>query len=264
MRIFIFIFTLTFTLCANDLVSIKKSGKIRIGVLDYSEFSNTSQTNLKFEDLEKALALRIAKELLGDPKQAELIVIESKDRIPFLKNNKIDIAIAGLTVTKDKKDEIDFSLPYFFGNTAVLTKRGYPLSLINIKDKKIAIPKNSSAMNSVEGFDFKRIECEESIECFKLLENDKVDGYIDDDLTLIEYSMNNDKYEIPLQKIGKSDFLAVGMDKENVELLNAINKILIRLSQNGYLEELYNTLVEPLKSSSLIKFKLNDIYQMYE
>lgn len=264
MRIFVFIFTISLSLFANNLATIKNQGKIRIGVLDYSQFQNVSQTNLRFEDLEKSLAKQIAKELLGSNLKLELIVIKAEDRISSLENNKIDLAIAGLTVTKDKKEKIEFSLPYFFGNTAVLTKRGYPLSLINLKDKILAIPTNSSAMNSVEGFDFKRVECKESKECFQLLEDDKVDGYIDDDLTLIEFTLSNDKYEIPLQKIGKSDLLAIGIAKGNNDLLNAVNKVLIQLSKNGYLEQLYNNLVEPLKSNSLIKFKLNDIYQMYE
>lgn len=264
MRIIFFILAFYISLMANDLQAIKKSGKIRVGVLDYSQFDNISQTNARFEKLERSLAKKIAQELLGSEQAADLVVINLKNRILDLVDNKIDLSISGLTVTKDKKEHIELSLPYFFGNTAILTKRGDPVSLINLKDKRLAIPQNSSATNSVEGFDFQRVECEQSKDCLKLLQDGQVDGYIDDDLTLIEYKMSDTRYEISIKKIGKSDFLAIGVSKGNTKLLDAVNEILIKLGKDGYLEALYNELIQPLNDNSLAKFRLNGVYEMYE
>ena len=56
--------------------------------------------------------------------------------IPALQTGKIDVIAAGLTINDERKQQVDFSAPYYDANQAVLVKVGADVKITNIEDMK--------------------------------------------------------------------------------------------------------------------------------
>ncbi|MDU6524708.1 MAG: transporter substrate-binding domain-containing protein, partial [Enterococcus sp.] len=78
------------------------------------------------------IAKAITKEILGKDGKAEFVEVTSKTRIPLLKNGNIDAIIATMTITEDRKKQVDFSDIYFDAGQSLLVKKGSHIK--DIKD----------------------------------------------------------------------------------------------------------------------------------
>jgi polar amino acid transport system substrate-binding protein len=59
--------------------------------------------------------------------------------IPALNANKIDMVYAGMTITDERKEKVNFSKPYWTVNQMVVTKEGSPITLDQVKSGKAKI-----------------------------------------------------------------------------------------------------------------------------
>jgi len=59
--------------------------------------------------------------------------------IPALNANKIDMVYAGMTITDERKEKVNFSKPYWTVNQMVVTKEGSPVTLDQVKTGKAKI-----------------------------------------------------------------------------------------------------------------------------
>ncbi len=97
---------------ARTLDEIKKSGKIKIGVFsDKNPFGYVDE-NGKVQGYDVYFAKRIAKDLLGSEDAVDFVYVEAASRVEYLKSAKVDITLANFTVTDERKEQVDFALPY--------------------------------------------------------------------------------------------------------------------------------------------------------
>lgn len=259
---FIFLALSNIFLNAKSFEEIKKENKIRIGVIDYSMLPGISLTNQRFQMFEHELAKKLAQELLGNEKAADLVIVSpNEERIVDLLEAKVDVLLAALSINEERKKIIGLSLPYFFTNTAFLTKKGSKtIKLSDLSKKKLGVAPDSTAEVSLEKFDYIKVPCNPE-ECFNLLKDEKIDAYVDDDLTLYEFEARDPRYEISIKRVGKTVFFALGVNKKDKDLLSALDDALIKLARSGYLENLYNEQLKPLHQTESSKFLLDTLYQ---
>src|SRR2546425_13218235 len=90
---------------------VKKRGKLIAGVkTDFPPFGtiDASGRNVGFN---ADVAHRFAQALFNDANQVELVAVTSGNRIPFLQSGKIDIIIATVTITDERRQVVEFSEP---------------------------------------------------------------------------------------------------------------------------------------------------------
>jgi polar amino acid transport system substrate-binding protein len=69
------------------------------------------------------MAREIAKDLLGDPKKVEFVVVQSDGRFPAALSGKIDFGLCSTTITGDRAARIAFTRPYLdTGNSVIVRK----------------------------------------------------------------------------------------------------------------------------------------------
>lgn len=107
----------------NAMAELKKKGKIVVGTASgYFPFEMTDKKGeLVGFDIDVAKA--IAKELGA---QVEFQNYAFSGLIPALQAKKVDIVIAGLTITDKRKEAVDFSDTYFKSGQALLINKKYP------------------------------------------------------------------------------------------------------------------------------------------
>jgi polar amino acid transport system substrate-binding protein len=138
-NVFLLLLTLSFWTTSHltaqdDLLSMRTAGVVRIGVKAHAPpFSEKIDERLVGFDVSIAQAIASYLEL-----ELELVPLGSSQRIPFLKENKVDLILATMTVTRSREKQVDFSTPYFEdGQSLLCLKSGAIQSYQDLKDKVV-------------------------------------------------------------------------------------------------------------------------------
>lgn len=168
--------------------------------------------------------------------------------IPAMQANQLDVAIAGMSITEERKKIVDFSEPYFDAGITIVVKKGDTSIKTpeDLKGKKVAVKKGTSgasyAMENAGKFGFEAVQFNDSPSMFQEVANGNADALIEDypvisyaiaqsnlDLETVGERLNDDKYGIAVLK------------GENDDLLEKINKGLSNLKDSGKYDEILNT-----------------------
>src|SRR2546430_12124361 len=107
----------------STLETVKKRGRLIAGVkTDFPPFGTVDAAG-KNVGFDVDVAHRFAKALFDDEQQVELVAVTSGNRIPFLQSGKIDIIIATVTITDERRQVVEFSEPYFLSGSLLLVPR---------------------------------------------------------------------------------------------------------------------------------------------
>lgn len=266
--LFCIIFALCSSVFAGSLEQIRSAGVVKIGVRDgRPPFSDEKSGN--FEGFEINLADAIAKSIFGDKRgRVEFVPLNASDRISALQNDKVDLAVATITITQDRKRQIDFSYPYFSMSLGVLTRKSDGIkSIDDLSNKKVLVEGSGT---TAENFLYKNkirnlIHCSITTECYDMLKQGKADAYVNDNLIVLAYSIIDDNLEVAIQNLGNPEFLGIGVRKGNTELLDLINKELVTLSKQGFFERSYDETFKPFYQGAADKkyFLLDGLYAIF-
>ena len=176
---------------------------------------------------------RAVAQKLGKGFQAETVDFDSV--IPAVISGKADLAAAGITITEDRKKNVDFSIPYVKTGIVVISKKSNPFKdVAQLKGKKIGVQGGTTSETYVlEQLKQEPDRSRSPAEACAALKSGRVDFVISD----IDPAKNCVKGEQDLQL---SDFItseeyAVAIRKGQPELLAAINATIAELKQNGKL-----------------------------
>ncbi len=266
----IFIFCALFGCLAwgNSLSQIKSDGVIRIGTApDVPPFSKL--VDGKFEGFEISFARELANNLFKNKKgRVEFVSIPSSKRVSVLQDNKVDLVISTFSVTPERKKYIDFSTPYFSTDTAILTrKKDGVINMDSLKNKKIIVQEGTVAydkLKKVGGYEL--VLCESEGDCYRKLKNNEGDGVINDNTILLAYTIMDSDVELGVKTYGRSDMIAIGVQKGNKELLNFVNSQVLKLSSQGFFKKAFNDELNPFYKGKADKkyFLLDDFYNILQ
>ena len=108
----------------STMAQIAQRGKIVIGVkYDQPLFGLLDPVTKKLDGFDIALGKEIAKALGLREDQIEFVEAVSANRIPFLQEDKVDLVIATMTITAERKQQIEFSRPYYLAGQSILVKK---------------------------------------------------------------------------------------------------------------------------------------------
>lgn len=227
------ILTLILMGCGKE---IEKSKPLIVGTNpEFAPFEYMDGDKIKGFDVE--LIGEIAKKLGKDIKFKS---IQFDGLLPNLQSKKIDIIIAGLTATEERKKHVSFSKPYYVSQQSCIVKEGNSKILEDYKGKKIGvvlgytgdvfISKDSSYL--VTRFS-------QASAAILALKASKVDAVILDEQPAKEYTTQNKNLEYFNIDAGKEEY-SIAVNKENIELCTKIDEALEELKSDGTYQKLYS------------------------
>ena len=172
---------------------------------------------------------------LGKDFQAETVDFDSV--IPAVISGKADLAAAGITITEDRKKNVDFSIPYVKTGIVVIYKKANPYTSVDqLKGKKIGVQGGTTSETFVlEQLKQEPERTKSPAEAVAALKSGRVDFVIAD----IDPAKNCVKGEADL---ALSDFItseeyAIAIRKGQPELLKTINETIAALKADGRLDQ---------------------------
>ena len=183
-------------------------------------------------DIARETALSLGKELVIKDVSFDFIINE-------IKSGKSDIGAAGMSITKERLEEVDFSVEYAVSNQVVIVPMDSKITSIDqISNQRIAVQLGTVADSYVnENYkDATVIRQKKYLSMVEDLKAGKVDLIIMDLLPASEIVKSNDGLKI-LDEYLFTDKYGMAIKKGNKELLDKVNDVLTRLMSEGKIEE---------------------------
>ena len=162
-------------------------------------------------------------------------------------NGKNDLIISAVTITDDRKKEMDFSEPYFESTNYIAVPQDSEItSLEDLKGKIVSVQEGTTgdeALTEFLGKDYKDIKrFKGTPEAFLELRNDKADAAVADSGVVGNYVKNNPEANLKIIKDDgfPKEFYGVAVTKGNTELLEKINSGLQKIKDNGEYDNVYS------------------------
>ncbi len=227
-------------------------------IILFSFYSTNSQTNLKWAadaesnapyifinpnnnteliGFELEIAETIAKELKLESK---FVQNQWDGLIPGLYRGDYDIAINGLEITEDRKEVVNFSIPYYVTYEQLIVMAGnYEINNLNdCKGKKVGALKASLAERILLDFGgINVVTYEGEINAILDMENGRIDAVLCDAPIALYYASWNKKFRLPKEQIGKVEY-GIAIKKDDFNRLALINQTLSNLINSGKLRNI--------------------------
>lgn len=232
--------TLLFAGCSssNDkgsIAAIKKKGKIVVGTASgYYPFEMVDKQGVLVGydiDVAKALAKELGVEV-------EFQNYAFSGLIPALQSNKVDIVIAGMTITDKRKEAVDFSDPYFASGQALLVNKKYPnvktwqdldkpgnviaVSMGTTAEQTAATMFKNAAVKKFEGSALAGLE----------VLNGKATAVVHEVPWVAIYNKQNPDTTYPVLETFTTENLGIATNKGNPEMVEFLNKFLKKYKES--------------------------------
>ena len=179
---------------------------------------------------------RAVAERMGKEFQCETVDFDSV--IPAVVSGKADLAAAGITITEDRKKNVDFSIPYVKTGIVVIYKKSNPFKdAAQLKGKKIGVQAGTTSETYVlEQLKQEPERSRSPAEAVAGLKSGRVEFVIAD----IDPAKNCVKGEadLALSDFVTSEEYAVAIRKGQPDLLKAIDATITELKSSGKLAQI--------------------------
>jgi ABC-type amino acid transport substrate-binding protein len=210
---------------SNELVMVTEAG---FAPYEYYE-------NGKIVGVDIAISKDIAKAM-----NRKLVVkdIAFDSIINEINSGKADFAAAGISITEERKKQVDFTIEYAVSNQVVVVRKDSTLGLQDLNGKRISVQLGTTA-DSYATDNYKSatiIRQKKYLSSAEDVKNNKADCIIMDSLPAQKLVAENSELKI-VDGILFTDSYGMIVKKGNTKLLNEINKVLKEDMNNGKIIE---------------------------
>ncbi|MDX2760347.1 transporter substrate-binding domain-containing protein [Streptomyces europaeiscabiei] len=171
----------------------------------------------------------------------------------FLNSGECDLAAAGMTITDERKKNVDFSDPYFEATQAVLAAKKTDIrSFADLKGKKVGTQAQTTGEDYAKSQGLDPVSFESSDAVLNGLRAGQVDAVVID-YPVVQGWLKNadlaDAYAVA-EQVNTGEEYGITVKKGNTKLLAAINKALADAKSDGTYKKLYEQWIGPYDESA--------------
>ncbi|MFZ5968095.1 MAG: amino acid ABC transporter substrate-binding protein [Bacillota bacterium] len=218
---------------ANLLEKIQAEGKIRIGTEGtYAPFTFHDETG-KLTGFDVEIAEEIAKRL---GVEAEFIETKWDGMFAGLDAKRFDAVVNEVTIRADRQEKYDFSDPYIVSKAVLIVHEDNETikTFADLKDKKSGQSLTSNLAEIAKSNGANIVQVDGFNQAIDLLTSNRIDATINDSLSFLDFKKQ--KPDAPIKVVdalNTQDQNAILFNKDNEELVNAVNKALSDMKQDG-------------------------------
>lgn len=225
------------------LKKIEDNDKIVFGVkMDTRLFGLKNTATGEVEGLDIDIAKAMAKEILGDENKIEFKEVNTKTRIPLLENGDVDVVIATMVITDERKKIVDFTDDYFKGGQSLLVEKGSDIKGIeDLGGKKVITVKGATSGDLIRERvpDAQVLEFDTYFDAFSALKSGQGDTLTTDDAILYGMADEDPNYTLVGGTL-TDDAYGMAVRKGNEDLVAELNNALKKLKESGEYDEIYS------------------------
>ncbi len=180
----------------------------------------------------------------------EYVPVSSEERIPFLREGKVDVVVASMTQTRTREEQVDFTVPYFQDGESLLVANDSPVKTYqDLAGVQVGVEAGTTAITYLKQVapEAKLVEYPDSIALRKALE-DGTETVISTDLLLLigmrKLCKTPSAYRIAGQRFTTEPY-AMAVPQDQSKWRNAINHSLLEIWEDGTWQKCASTWFGP-------------------
>ena len=224
---------------------IQKRGKLIVAVRnDLPLFGYFDPKTSQYEGFDIDLAKEFARALFGQPDRVEFKAANARTRIPMVKEDVADMALATITITPERALEVDFSDVYFVTGPAVATLKDVSnyKRLEDFAGKTLAVT-TGSVYEKVLKEKYPKINVAliaTHAEILQAMRARRVDGIVSDETNIQSMMKFDPTLVIAVPAFEPKSKYGVAIRKGRADVLQFVNGVLREIKANGRWKEIYS------------------------
>lgn len=180
--------------------------------------------------------IKIAKQI-GDDNGATAKIenMEFDSLLIALENGQVDAVIAGMSITDERKEAVDFSVPYYAATQVMIVREDSDIAKASdMEGKSIAVIQGYTGEECVKELGYPYEAFKKGTETILELTNGKCDVVVLDSATAQKYVKDNTGLKIveDAEAFGNEEY-GIAVKKGNTELLDKINASVQKMLDDG-------------------------------
>lgn len=231
---------------ARTVEEIKQSGKIVIGVFSDKKPFGYVDSNGDYQGYDVYFGNRIAKDL---GVEVEYVPVEAASRVEYLVSNKVDIILANFTVTEERKEKVDFTLPYMKVALGVVSPdKALITDVEDLKGKTLIVCKGTTAETFfTENYpEVNLLKFDQYSEAYNALLDGRGDALSTDNTEVLAWAIENEGFSVGIESLGNIDTIAGAVQKGNQDLLDWLNNKIVELGKENFFHADYEETLAPV------------------
>ncbi|WBT08459.1 glutamate ABC transporter substrate-binding protein [Corynebacterium sp. SCR221107] len=222
-------------------------GRLIVGI-DQSQYllSFREPSTGAIKGFEVDIARQIARDIFGDPNKVEFRFVDSSNWLKSIEDEKIDLAIRGISITRDRQDQVFFSASYLTGQTRMLVEKNTGIdSIDDLAGGTACVTSGSTGQQRTRARapETDLLVANSAADCLVALQQGQVQAIISDDTILSGMVAQDPFTEIVGDPLGTESYgIAIakpGTRHDTDGLIRQVNSTLERLTSDRTWAGLY-------------------------
>lgn len=227
----------------SAMARLAASGRLTVGVKGDQPGFGAKDASGKLDGFDVAVGREIAKALGLRDEQVTFIDVTSSTRTQALNDGKVDLVIATMTITEARRQEVEFSRPYFLAGQSLLVQRDNTSirSVADLNGRKACSVTGSTSATTVRerAPQVELLSLDGYAACVTALKEGRVEAVTTDDAVLSGFA----KADASLKLVGGTftqEPYGVAAKKGQSELATFVSGVVTSMLQDGRWERLYS------------------------
>jgi polar amino acid transport system substrate-binding protein len=224
------------------VASIRARGRLRVGLdIGSNLLSFRDPISGEITGFDVDVAGEVARDIFGTPSQVEYRILSSAERIAALENSEVDVVVKTMTITCDRRKEVNFSTVYLDAAQRILASRDSPITKpADLTGKRVCVAKGTTSLRRLREIAPPPIVVEvvNWADCLVALQQRQVDAVSTDDSILAGLVSQDPYLHIVGPNMGTQPY-GIGTKLDNVGLVRFVNGTLERIRRDGTWNTLY-------------------------
>lgn len=221
---------------------IRDRGRLLVGLdVGSNLFSFRDPISGEITGFDVDIAGEVARDIFGSPAAVEYRILSSADRITALQKNTVDIVVKTMTMTCERRKQVNFSTAYFIAYQRILTMRQSDIARpADLSGRRVCVARGTTSLQRVQ-----QITPPPTVvavvtwsDCLVAMQQREVDAVSTDDSILAGLVSQDPYLHIVGPNMGEEPY-GIGVNLANTGLVRFVNGTLERIRADGTWDILY-------------------------
>jgi polar amino acid transport system substrate-binding protein len=224
------------------VANIRARGRLIVGLdIGSNLFSFRDPITGEIVGFDVDIAGEVARDIFGNPAQVEYRILSSDERVTALQKGEVDAVVKTMTITCDRRKQVNFSTVYLDASQRILAPRDSPITKpADLSGKRVCVAKGTTSLHRIREIAPPPIVVEvvNWADCLVTLQQRQVDAVSTDDSILAGLVSQDPYLHIVGPNMGTQPY-GIGVQLDNTGLVKFVNGTLERVRRDGTWNTLY-------------------------
>jgi polar amino acid transport system substrate-binding protein len=224
------------------MAAIRKRGRLIAGVDQNTLlFAYLKPSTGRIEGFEIDLLREVARALFGNPNAIEFKALTTAQRLPFVQRGAVDIVADAVTMTCDRRRQVDFSTTYYDAAQRLLVPANAPpLGVTDVAGERVCATRGSTSLQTLEqkAAAAHPYPVDQRTDCLVALQQGRVDAITSDDAILLGFRAQDPNTKIVGAPLADEPY-GMAISRAHPDFVRFVNGVLARMRADGRWAAIY-------------------------